>query len=165
MDFQKTSLLACLSLIAMLLRYIFSKAPIIQLNSRSSAFLLVAFSLWVGWESPHISKLFLKYMMLCTTWNTWCTLPFLKVMKVLEWKPLYVIFNNLFHVILFSSDGSNNVRSSMFDRSKEKIWCSSSITKRWSSSGPFDVRKNDVWVCSMNDLVNVLKAFSCMGKV
>ena len=28
------------------------------------------------------------------------------------------------------SDGSNNVRSSMFDRSKPKIWCSSSITIR-----------------------------------
>ena len=29
-----------------------------------------------------------------------------------------------------SSDGSNNVRSSMFDRSKPKIGCSSSITIR-----------------------------------
>ena len=31
---------------------------------------------------------------------------------------------------IFPSDGSNNVRSSMFDRSKPKIGCSSSITYR-----------------------------------
>ena len=55
------------------------------------------------------------------------------------------------------SDGSNNVRSSMFDRSKAKIWCSSSITIRWTRSSSFDVRKNDVRVSSMSNLVNVVK--------
>ena len=49
------------------------------------------------------------------------------------------------------SDGPNNVRSSMFDRSKPKIWCSSSITRRGTRSSSFDVRKNDVRVSSMSD--------------
>ena len=38
------------------------------------------------------------------------------------------------------SDGPNNVRSSMFDRSKPKIWCSSSITNRRTRLSLFDVR-------------------------
>ena len=42
-----------------------------------------------------------------------------------------------------------SVQSSMFDRSKPKLGCSSSITKRWTCSSLFDVQ-----VCSMNDLVN-----------
>ena len=56
------------------------------------------------------------------------------------------------------SDGSNNVRSSMFDRSKPKIGCSSSITIRWTCSSSFDVRKNDVRDCSISSLVNLVKA-------
>ena len=55
-----------------------------------------------------------------------------------------------------NSDGLNNFRSSMFDRSKPKIGCSSSITIRCLSL--FDVRKNDDPVSSMSNLVNVLKA-------
>ena len=50
------------------------------------------------------------------------------------------------------------LRSSMFDRSKPKIGCSSSITKRWTRSSLFDVRKNDVRVCSMSNLGNLVKA-------
>ena len=59
---------------------------------------------------------------------------------------------------LYYSDGSKNVRSLMFDRLKPKIGCSSSITIRWTRSSSFDVRKNDVRVSSMSDLVNVVKA-------
>ena len=40
-----------------------------------------------------------------------------------------------------ANDGSNNVRSLMFDRSKPKIRCSSSITNRWTRSSLFNVRK------------------------
>ena len=49
----------------------------------------------------------------------------------------------------------------MFDRSKSKIGCSSSITKRLTRSSLFDVRKNDVWVCSISNLVNLVKALLC----
>ena len=41
----------------------------------------------------------------------------------------------------------------MFEFSKLKIGCSSSITKRWIPLSPCNVRKNDVQVCSMSDLV------------
>ena len=54
------------------------------------------------------------------------------------------------------SDGSNYARSSMFDRLKPKIGCLSSITKRWTHSSPFNVRKDYVRVCSLN---NSVKAF------
>ena len=57
------------------------------------------------------------------------------------------------------SDGPNCYQSLMFDHSKPKIGCSSSITKRGTCSSPFNVRKNDVRVCSMNNLVNLEKAF------
>ena len=57
------------------------------------------------------------------------------------------------------SDGWNYVRNSMFDRSKPKIECSRSITKRWTHSSLFDVRKNDGRVSSMNNLINQVKAF------
>ena len=50
--------------------------------------------------------------------------------------------------MIFCSDGSNNVQSSMFDRSKPKIGCSSS----------FDVRKSDVQVSWKSNLVNLVKA-------
>ena len=53
------------------------------------------------------------------------------------------------------SNGSNYVQSLMFDHSKPKMKCSSTITK---SSSPFDVQKNDVQDCSMSDFVNLLKA-------
>ena len=56
------------------------------------------------------------------------------------------------------SDGSNNFQSSIFDSLKPKIGCLSSITKRWTRSSPFDVQKNDVWVCSMSDWVTLIKA-------
>ena len=42
---------------------------------------------------------------------------------------------------------------------RPKIGCSSSITKRWIRSSPFDVWKNDVWVCLMSSSVNLGKAF------
>ena len=66
----------------------------------------------------------------------------------------------MFESVLWAiySDGSNNVRSSMFDRSKPKIGCSSSITIRWTRSSSFDVRKNDVRVSSMSNLVNIVRA-------
>ena len=59
---------------------------------------------------------------------------------------------------LKNSDGLKNVRSSIFDRSKPKIGCSSSITNRWTLSSSFNVQKSDVRVSSMSDLVNVEKA-------
>ena len=59
---------------------------------------------------------------------------------------------------LISSDGSNNVPKSMFNRSKTKIGCSSLITIKWTQSNSFDVWKKDVWVSSMSNLVNLVKA-------
>ena len=56
-----------------------------------------------------------------------------------------------------NSDGSNNVRSSMFVHSKPKIGCWSLITIRLTHSSSFDVWKNDVRVSSMSKLVNVVK--------
>ena len=75
----------------------------------------------------------------------------LKLRKLVELKWTLLI------VIVFS-DGSNNVRRSMFDRSKPKIGCSSLITNRWTRSSSFDVRKSDVGVSSKSDLVNLVKA-------
>ena len=66
--------------------------------------------------------------------------------------------NQCCQLCLFNSDGSNNVRSSMIDRSKPKIGCSSSITNRLSRSSSFDVRKSDVRVSSKSNLVNPVKA-------
>ena len=43
-----------------------------------------------------------------------------------------------------NSDGLNNVRSSMFDRSKPKIGCWSSISKKRTHSSQFDVPKYGV---------------------
>ena len=57
-----------------------------------------------------------------------------------------------------ASDGSNNVGSSMSNRSKPKIGCSSSITNRLTCSNSFDVRKNDVQVSLMINLVNLVTA-------
>ena len=57
-----------------------------------------------------------------------------------------------------SSDRLNYVRSLMFDRSKPKMGCSSSITNKKTCLGLVDVRKNDVRVSSMSNLVNVVKA-------
>ena len=57
---------------------------------------------------------------------------------------------------LICSFGSNHVRSSMFDHSKPKIGCSSSVTNRWTRSSSFDVRKlmfdkmvfdPSLWIC------------------
>ena len=56
------------------------------------------------------------------------------------------------------SDGSNYVRSLIFDSSKPKLGCSKSNTKRWTRSSPIDVQKNDIQVCSMSNLVNLVKA-------
>ena len=64
--------------------------------------------------------------------------------------------------LLFSTifiNGLSYVWSSMFDRLKPKIGCSSSISKRWTHTSPFNVQKNDVRVCSMNNLVKLVKAF------
>ena len=44
----------------------------------------------------------------------------------------------------------------MIVRSKPKIGCSSSITKRWTHSSLFDVWKMDVWDCSMRNSVNLV---------
>ena len=41
----------------------------------------------------------------------------------------------------YFSDESNYVRSFMFDCSKPNMWCSSSITKRWTRLSLFDVQK------------------------
>ena len=59
---------------------------------------------------------------------------------------------------LLEIDGNNILFSDgwMFDRSKPKIGSSSSITNRWTRLSSFDVQKNDVWVCSMINLVNVV---------
>ena len=56
------------------------------------------------------------------------------------------------------SDGSNYVRSSMFDCSKPKIGCSSSNTNKWTRSSLFDVRKSDVQISRKSNLVNLVKA-------
>ena len=61
-------------------------------------------------------------------------------------------------MISITSDGLNYVQSSMFNHSKQKIWCSSSIIKRWTHSSPFNVQKIDIRVCSMSSLVNLVKA-------
>ena len=79
---------------------------------------------------------------------------------------MYSISDYTYHIAILriknkrltSSDGSNYVQNSMFDCSKPKIGCSSLITKRWTNSSPFDVRKNDVQVSSMSNLVNLVKA-------
>ena len=46
----------------------------------------------------------------------------------------------------------------MFDLSKPKIGCSSSINNRLTRSSSFDVEKNYVQVSSMSNLVNLEKA-------
>ena len=64
----------------------------------------------------------------------------------------HIEYNSLLslHLLgLLVSDGSNYVWSSMFDHSKPKMGCLSSITNRWTCSSSFDVRKNDVRVSSM----------------
>ena len=38
------------------------------------------------------------------------------------------------------------------------IGCSSSITIKWTCLSSFDVRKNDAWVSSVSNLVNLVKA-------
>ena len=53
---------------------------------------------------------------------------------------------------------SNYAWSSMFNGLNPEIGCSSSITKRWTRSSSFDVRKTDVRVCSLSNLVNLVKA-------
>ena len=58
----------------------------------------------------------------------------------------------------YSSNGSNNIWSLMFDRLKPKIGCSSSITIRWTRSSSFDVQKKGVRVSSMSNLANLVKA-------
>ena len=55
-----------------------------------------------------------------------------------------------------TSDWSNYVQSSMSYRSKPKIGCWSSISKRWTRSSLFNVWKNGVRFCSM---FNLVKAF------
>ena len=80
-------------------------------------------------------------------------------LKVFYW----IFFQTLISILELSvsntSDGYNHVQSSMFNCSKPKIWCLCAIPKRLTRSSPFDVRKNDVWVCSMNTSVNLVEAF------
>ena len=52
--------------------------------------------------------------------------------------------------------------SSMFDSLKPKIGCSSSITNRWTHLSLFNVRKNDVRVSSMSDLVHLVRILLCL---
>ena len=59
---------------------------------------------------------------------------------------------------MVNSDGSNYVRSSMFDRPKPKNGVRVRLRKDEHGFCPFDVRKNDVRVCSIIDLVNLVKA-------
>ena len=56
-----------------------------------------------------------------------------------------------------SNDGLKYI-CSKFDHLKPKVGGSSSITRRWTRSISFDVRKNDVQVSSMSGLVNLVKA-------
>ena len=44
----------------------------------------------------------------------------------------------------------------MYVRSKQKLGCSSSITKRLTRSSPFDVRNYDVWDCWMSNFINLV---------
>ena len=78
--------------------------------------------------------------------------------KVILLLCLVEIHRSLIFSAIFNN-GLSYVWSSMFDPSKPKIGCLSSISKRWTRSSPFDVRKNDVRVCSMNNLVNLVKGF------
>ena len=64
---------------------------------------------------------------------------------------------NSYHLLVIS-DGSNNVPSSIFDCSKPKIGCSSSITKRWTSLSPFHVQKNKVGAYLLNIFAKLVKA-------
>ena len=131
---------------ARFLRQIFSKNG---LFSKILAFLESA--QWAGWKNG-------------LTFLIWWTLLFdLFLARARQLKSVY--YHSLTHLRLFSmlsdvklghfevitpqqyngypwcSDGSNYVRSSMLDRLKPKIGCSSSITNRWTCSSSFDVRK------------------------
>ena len=53
---------------------------------------------------------------------------------------------------------SDNVRSLMHDRLMPKIGCSSSITNTRTSLSSLNVRKNDVPVSLMSNLINLVKA-------
>ena len=66
---------------------------------------------------------------------------------------------------LRGSDGANYVWSTMFNRLKPKNGYSSSITKRWTLSSLFEVKKKDDWVCLMNNLVNLVKVWCSMFNV
>ena len=61
----------------------------------------------------------------------------------------------LFAIFSISSDGSNYVRSLMFNDLKPKTGCSSSIT---NSSFVQCSKKNDIWASSVSNLVNLVKA-------
>ena len=55
--------------------------------------------------------------------------------------------------------GGTMFRSSMFNCSKPKIRCLSFITYKWPRLSLFNVRQNDVQVCTMNNSVNIGKTF------
>ena len=76
----------------------------------------------------------------------------------LKWHSCIFTINVEVKKTVLGCDGSNYVWSSMFDCLKPKIGCSSLITKSWTCSRSFDVRKTDVWVCSLRNLVNLVKA-------
>ena len=67
--------------------------------------------------------------------------------ETLQFQSYLIPFTDYKGTFMGISDGSNYVRSSMFDRSKPKIGFSSAITKRRTHLILFDVRKNDVRVC------------------
>ena len=66
------------------------------------------------------------------------------------WSILNTKFSTLAY--FYGRVGSNFVRSQIH------MGCSSSITKRWTCSCPFDVPKKKVQVCSMSNFVNLVKA-------
>ena len=90
--------------------------------------------------------------------KTWKSINFVKHLLTYIYNPKKSFKLKSWTFFIFISDGSNNVRSSMFDRSKPKIGCSSSITNRWTRSSSFDVRKNDVRDSLKSNLVNLVKA-------
>ena len=63
-----------------------------------------------------------------------------------------------FQDLISNRNGLNYVQSSMFDSSKPKIGCLSSITNRWTRSRLCNVQKDDVRVNLKSNLENLVKA-------
>ena len=111
----------------------------------------------IYWSRTKSTRFFAKKMTRQTFWHKALVIDLLVCQKLLALKMCislhynyifstrYVRHNHSFESlsvlvkIASTSDGSNNVRSLMFDHSKPKIGCLSSITKRWTLSSLFDV--------------------------